>query len=90
VVNDGDEVIDPRIADSRIVINGKELSDSSSILRNGLKDAQAGALAPGDSLQFGVVLGDRFKEPGTFRISWKGTSFHSPEAVLRILPEKVP
>ena len=32
LVNDGDQVIDPKIPESQIVINGKELSDSGLIL----------------------------------------------------------
>jgi hypothetical protein len=87
LVNDGDKVIDPKIADSQIVINGKELTDSGLIFSGVQKGARSRALSPGDSLQFSFPLGDQFKEPGTFRISWKGAGFHSPEIVLRILPE---
>ena len=87
LVNDGDKVIDPKIADSRIVINGKERTDSGSIFSSVEKGARSRALSPGDSLQFRLPLGDQFKEPGTYRISWKGAGFHSPEIVLRILPE---
>jgi hypothetical protein len=87
LVNDGDKVIDPKIADSRVVINGKDLTDSGSILSSALKEACAKALSPGDCLQFSVPLGHLFKEPGTYRVSWKGSDFHSPEIVLRILPE---
>ena len=88
LVNDGAKVIDPQIAESRILINGAELSVSGSILSTGLKDAQVKALSPGNNLQFGVALGDHFTEPGTYRVSWKGTGFQSPEIVIRVLPEK--
>ena len=88
LVNDGDKVIDPKIAESHIVINGKELTDSGSILKRSLKDATIRALSPGDTLQFGVVLGDYLKEPGLYRVSWKGAGFQSSEIVLRVLPEK--
>jgi len=88
LVNDGAKVIDPKIAESRILINGAELSVSGSILSQGLKDAQVKALSPGANLQFGVVLGDHFTAPGTYRVSWKGTGFQSPETVIRVLPEK--
>jgi len=87
LVNDGDKVIDPKIADSRIVINGKERTDSGLIFGSLQKGARFKALSPEDSLQFSLPLGDQFKEPGTYRISWKGDGFHSPEIVLRIMPE---
>jgi hypothetical protein len=87
LVNDGDRVLDPRIADSRIVIDGKELADSGSIFSSVREGVRPGAMSVGDRLRFGLPLGDRFKEPGTYRISWKGAGFHSPEIVLRILPE---
>jgi hypothetical protein len=88
LVNDGAKAIDPKIAESRIVINGKELADSGLILSGGLKDAQVRALSSGDNLQFAVGLGDHFTEPGTYRVSWKAAGFQSPEILLRILPEK--
>jgi hypothetical protein len=87
LVNDSDKVIDPKIADSQIVINGKESIDSGLIFSSVQKGARSRALSPGDSLQFSLPLGDQFKGPGTYRISWKGSGFHSPEIVLRILPE---
>lgn len=88
LVNDGDQVIDPKIAESRIVINGKELGDSGLILSGIQKGARFKALPPGESLQFDCPLGDQFKEPAIYRVSWKGAGFHSPEVVLRILPEE--
>jgi hypothetical protein len=88
LVNDGDQVIDPKIPESHLVINGKELPDSGLILSRIPKEARSKALSPGESLQFDCLLGDQFKEPGVYRISWKGAGFHSPEIVLRILPDR--
>ena len=90
LVNDGDKVIDPKIPESQIVINGKELTDSGLIFSSVQKGTRFRALSPGESLQFSLPLGDQFKEPGTYRISWKGAGFHSPEIVLRVLPEGRP
>jgi hypothetical protein len=87
LVNDGDKVIDPTIPESRIVINGKELSDSAMILSSVQKGGHSQALSPGESLQFDCLLGEQFKEPGIYRVSWKGSGFQSSEIVLRILPE---
>jgi alpha-beta hydrolase superfamily lysophospholipase len=86
LVNDGAEVIDPKIAESWILINGQEVPDSGSILRGGLKDAEVKPLAPKGKLQFRVALKDCLKNPGTYRVSWRGTGFQAPEIVLRVLP----
>jgi hypothetical protein len=88
LVNDGDEVIDPRIPESRVIINGKELADSVSAFSGFGKHAGFNSLSPGESLRFDWLLGDYFKEPGIYQVSWKGTGFLSSEVVLRVLPEK--
>jgi hypothetical protein len=88
LVNDGDKVILPNIAGSRIVIDGKELADPGSVFGNVPKDVRIKPLAPGESPKFGLLLDEHFKEPGTYRISWKGAGFQSSEMVLRILPQK--
>ncbi len=88
LVNDGETVIDPKIPESRIIINGKELSDSGPILSNGLNTAHVKTLSPGNNLQFSVVLGDPFKEQGTYRVSWEGIGFQSEEIEFRVLPDK--
>ena len=49
LVNDGDKLIDPKIPESQIVINGKELSDSGLILSGVQKGARFKALPPGES-----------------------------------------
>jgi type II secretory pathway pseudopilin PulG len=87
LVNDGDSVADPGIGDSRVVINGKSWEDSGLILSNGPRDDRYRALPPGESLRFVYALGDRFKEPGVYRVSWRGPKFRSAEVVFRVLPE---
>lgn len=88
LVNDGDKVVDPKISESRIVINGKELADSKMILGNGPRDARFEALPPGESVRFSYALGSYFQEPGIYRVSWAGPAFHSPDTVFRVLPPK--
>ena len=85
LINDGDTVLDPQIGKSRIIINGKELSDSGLVLGNGPRDAAFKALPPGASLQFGYALGKHVEEPGVYRVSWRGEDFRSPEVVFRVL-----
>jgi hypothetical protein len=88
LVNDGEATIDPKFGESRIVVQGQELVDSELILGNGPRDTRFAALRPGQCLRFSYLLGDYFKEPGIYRVSWRGTSFRSPEVVFRVLPEK--
>jgi hypothetical protein len=88
LVNDRDKPIDSKIADSQIIINGKELNDSGLILSSVQKGDRSNALPPGQSLRLDCLLGDRFKEPGIYRISWKGAGFQSSEIVIRILPKE--
>jgi hypothetical protein len=88
LVNDGDKAIAPKITESRIVINDKELDDSALIFSSVPKEARSQALSPGERLQFDCHLGDQFKEPGVYRVSWKGSGFQSPEIVLRILSKE--
>jgi hypothetical protein len=87
LVNDSDKIIDPKIAESHIVVNGKKLGDSEMILRSVPKEARFKAMSPGESLQFDCLLGDQFKEPGIYRVSWKGAGFQSSEILIRILPD---
>jgi uncharacterized membrane protein YciS (DUF1049 family) len=88
LVNDGDTSIDPKIADSVIVINGQELAESSVILGGGPKDGRFQLLPPGAHVQLSRALGDHCNKPGVYRVSWKGDGFQSPEIVIRVVPEK--
>jgi len=88
LINDGEEVLEPRIDESRIIINGRELADSRLILSHGPRDARFEVMRPGEHLQFVYALGKYFEEPGIYRISWRGVSFRSPEVVFRVLPNK--
>jgi hypothetical protein len=86
LVNDGSKPIEPKLAESRIVINGKELAESGWIKGSGVRAADIRSLSPGERLEFRLPFGDYFHEPGIYRVSWKGQRFHSPEIVFRILP----
>jgi hypothetical protein len=88
LVNDGDTAIEPKMAESSIVINGKELADSGLILGHGSKDSRYKSLPPRAHLQFSSALGDQFNKPGVYRVSWKGKGFQSPEITIRVLRGK--
>jgi hypothetical protein len=88
LVNDGEAAVDPKVGESRIVVDGAELADSGLILGNGPRDARFAALPPGGHLRFGYALGDHFRQPGVHRVSWRGAGFRSPEVVIRVLPDE--
>ena len=88
VVNEGNKTIDPKIESSKIIINGVELENSAFIFGNGIRDQRWRALPPGDSLEFTYALENYFKEPGIYRVSWKGENFETPTIVFRVMPLK--
>ena len=88
LVNDGRATIDPKVGESRIVVDDVELADSALILGNGPRDARFAALPPGGHVRCGCALGDHFREPGVHRVSWRGPNFQSPEVVVRVLPDE--
>ena len=87
LVNDGVETINPGIAATHLVVNGKELADSVMIFGNGPRDARFDALPPGQHLLFGYALGEYFNNHGIYRVSWAGNGFKSPELVFRVMPQ---
>jgi thiol-disulfide isomerase/thioredoxin len=90
LVNDGDMTLDPQIGASQLFVNGKELSDWAFIVGNGPKSPHFQALPAGEHIQFGYSLGEHFKKPGIYQVSWKGKAFESPAIVFRVMPKKVP
>ena len=88
LVNDTGRTINPEIESSQIIVNGNPWPDSGFILGNGPMSNNFTALPPKDYIMFEKGLGEKFKEPGIYRIFWKGKSFETPEIVFRVLPQK--
>jgi RNA polymerase sigma factor (sigma-70 family) len=101
LVNDGKEVVDPRIGVSWLVVNGKELKASATLFGNGPRDTRFATLPAGNHLEFSRApvpfrvppakpdpLGKHFEKPGVYRVVWRGESFESSEIVFRVLPRK--
>ena len=90
IVNDGLQPIDPGIAGSRLMINGKELRDSTPFL------AMVPAMPASPPCRPAIISGsrpdsgDHFQAPGTYRVSWRGDAFQAPEISFRVLPARVP
>jgi hypothetical protein len=75
----------------KIVIDGKELSDSGWIFGNGPGPIGGyGTLATGSTFDFGPALpiAKYFPEAKEYRLSWKGKYFQSPTVTVRIPASK--
>jgi hypothetical protein len=88
LVNGGTLAIDPKQETWRLFINGQELTDSGFIFGNGPRDARWKSLPPGDSLRFSYALERYFKEPGIYRVSWRGEGFETLPMEFRVMPSK--
>ncbi len=88
LVNDGQKTVDPKIGESHLLINGVEPKDWDDTINNGIRTTRFEALPPGENLEFTYALGDYFREPGIYKVVWKGKDFESPVMTLRVLPAK--
>lgn len=97
LVNDSARTIDPELRASQLIVNGKELGDDWTFtMGNGIRDQRYSALPAGDNLSMSIefgrefegVLARHFRNPGIYRVSWKGKAFHSPELVFRVMPRR--
>ena len=89
--NDSEAAQSTAPASWKIVIDGKELSDSGWIFGNGPGPAAGyGMLAAGATFDFGKALPvvNYFPEAREYRISWKGRDFQSPTVTVRIPTSK--
>jgi hypothetical protein len=71
----------------KIVIDGKELSDSDWIFGSGIEPVGGyGTLVAGATFEFGKALpiAKYFPETREYRVSWKGRYFQSPTVTVRI------
>jgi hypothetical protein len=89
IVNDGPSTVDPNVESSHLLINGVEPQDWSFIIHNGIRGSSFYALPPGQSLQFGYLLGPRyFQKPGIYKVRWEGENFKSAELTFRVVPRQ--
>jgi hypothetical protein len=75
----------------RIVIDGKELSDSHLIFGNGPSPIGGwGTLKPGESYELGkgLELSKYFPEEREYKVYWKGKDFQSAVITVNITPEQ--
>jgi hypothetical protein len=87
VVNDGDMIINPELESTTLLINGKEWKNWGTTIGGGPRDNRDEALPSGDYLNSTIDFTDRFKEPGIYKLTWKGKGFQAADLVFRVLPK---
>ncbi len=87
VVNDSNATVDPKIGDSHLFINGKELKDWGFIVANGPGLMYYDSLPPNKTVEFTKGMGDYFKTPGIYKLRWEGRNFRAPEITFRVTPK---
>lgn len=91
LLNDGDTIVNSTAEGWKIVIDGKELSDSDWIFGNGpMPTGGYGNLNPGDSYELGkgLEISKYFPEERLYQVSWKGKGFQSSTIPIRITPRR--
>jgi hypothetical protein len=88
LVNDCDKAAATDVDSWRVIVNGKQISERNTSLMFGNGSRMEDTLPPGGHAQVAKAMGVYFKEPGTYKVSWKGKTFASPEITFRVLPRK--
>jgi hypothetical protein len=88
LANEGNMPVDPRSDTWRLSINGRVHPDCVITFANGPRDSRWESLPPGDRLNFGYVLGDCFKKPGTYTLVWRGPHFESAPLVFEVVDQE--
>jgi RNA polymerase sigma factor (sigma-70 family) len=88
LVNDSDKAAATDVDSWRIIVNGQPMSERHTSLMFGNGSRMAATLAPGGHSQVAKAMGIYFQEPGTYKVSWTGKTFASPEITFRVLPRK--
>jgi hypothetical protein len=87
IVNDGTGPVDPEIQSTKLLINGKEWKDWDFNIGQGPRDNRFFFLGARDHLNFGLKFNEQLKEPGIYKLTWKGKDFQAPDVVFRVLPK---
>jgi hypothetical protein len=84
VVNDGAEAINPDVDRAELFVNGKAVDEVRFIVE--VRDWRWKSLPPKQYITFKRNNARYFKEPGTYRLTWRGQRFESPEVIFRVVP----
>jgi hypothetical protein len=89
LLNDGQSPINSTAGGWQIVIDGKELSDSSYLVGNGMQpEGGYNTLNPGEWYELGkkLEISKYFHGLGQHTVSWKGQQFQSSTITVNITP----
>lgn len=87
LLNDGQAPINSMAGGWQIVIDGKEVPDSSMIFGNGMQpDGGYGILNPGESYELGkqLEIAKYLPKLGEHTLSWKGRGFQSSTITINV------
>lgn len=88
--NGSKAVIDPKITESVLIIDGKPFEQSAMLFGNGPRDARFSALPPGDKIEFTYPLGYYFRKPGKHVLVWRGKTFEEVKIDVDVAKEANP
>ncbi len=96
ILNSGKETIESCLADSRLLINGKEINDWIPSYSTGFSGAadfidhnKEAMLLSGRTYRFHSLPIDRPGKPGTYKVVWESKDFQSPPLKIRVLRDRV-
>jgi hypothetical protein len=90
LLNDADTPLDSSARSWKIVIDGKEQTDSGWIFGNGPQPEHGwGTLNPGESYELGkgLQISKYFPEEREYQVYWKGSGFQSSVVTVKVAPE---
>ena len=87
LVNDTSGPVNTKIDTWKLVINGQPYTGSQTLFGNGLRLKGMESLSAGDNASFTYQLGDLFRKPGIYTLSWQGEGFASGPVVFRVVED---
>lgn len=84
--NHGKVSVDPALAQTELVIDGKPFEQSAQLFGNGPRDARFTGLPAGDTIDFSYAIGYYFRRAGEHTLLWRGQGFEPVQIKFRVAP----
>jgi hypothetical protein len=83
--NTSSSMVDPRLEESTLFVDGKPVEAWARIVSNGPRDERWNALPPGQELQFSYLLGDAlFATPGLHQVELEVSNVRSARVPIQL------